>query len=111
MRFESENEGVVLEILFRISPMNRVEFLQTVESLLSATAPTPGLDALSCFEQVGVENAFLWRECWGSLGELESRLQSSGIKTLLGAIGVLGELDQFEVLASSDPGGTRFGWS
>lgn len=99
MNIETTNEGVALEILFRILPTHRVEFLQAVDSLISSAATMPGLENLSCFEDLESENSFLWRECWSSLGDLEDRLQSTGIKTLMGAIGVLGELEHFEVFA------------
>jgi hypothetical protein len=41
--------------------------------------------------------------------ELEDRLKSRGLKTLLGAIGVLGDLERFEVLAPDDPLATPTG--
>ncbi|MGB5660676.1 MAG: hypothetical protein WBO54_14440 [Thermoanaerobaculia bacterium] len=97
MTVESNTEPVALEIAFRILPMNRVEFLQTVDSLILSTGKTPGLSALNCFEEVGEENTFLWRECWNSQAELELRLQTGDIKTLMGAIGVLGELDRLQI--------------
>lgn len=109
MSLKTTKEGVALEILFRILPTHRVEFLQAVDSLIASAATTPGLDALSCFEDLGVENTFLWRECWGSLGQLEHRLESAGIKTLLGAIGVLGELEGLQILEPSAP--TSASWA
>jgi quinol monooxygenase YgiN len=103
MSLETTKTAVALEILFRILPTHRLEFLQAVDSLIASAATTPGLGALSCFEDLGVQNTFLWRECWGSLGELQHRLESTGIKTLLGAIGVLGELEDLQILEPNDP--------
>lgn len=94
----TETRDVALEIKFRIWPMNRVEFLQTVESLVSATFSDPKVGAVGCFEQLGSENSFLWRECWPSEAEFEGRLEAPTIRTLMGAIGVLGELDACEIL-------------
>ena len=93
---------LALEILFHVVPSHRTEFLQTAESLLRGTAAEPGVDSLSCFEQVGATNTFLWRERWRSLQELEARLHSRALGTLLGAIGVLGELESFDVLTPTD---------
>jgi len=100
MTVEPNTEPVALEIAFRILPMNRVEFLQTVDSLILSTGTTPGLSALNCLEEVGEENTFLWRECWNSQAELELRLQTDDIKTLMGAIGVLGELDRLQIFTA-----------
>lgn len=94
----TETRDVALEIKFKIWPTNRVEFLQTVDSLMTASSAEPGLRALDCFEQVGVENTFLWRERWLSEADLESRLETTTLETLMGAIGVLGELEALEIL-------------
>ena len=95
----------------RTLPMNRVEFLQTVDSLISSTARAPGLSTLNCFEDVGKENTFLWRECWRSQAEIEVRLQTGEIKTLMGAIGVLGELDRLQILTAGRQKESTPGWA
>lgn len=100
MKREAKTQGATLEINFSISPMNRVEFLQTVDSLMSSAHEATGIAARGCFEQVDKENTFLWRESWRSRGEAEERVQSGTIKTLLGAIGVLGELEGIEILST-----------
>ena len=98
MNDQAENRDLALEIKFRIRPTNRVEFLQTADSLMTASSAEPDLRALDCFEQVGAENTFLWRERWPSEKDLEARLETTTLKTLMGAIGVLGELEALEVL-------------
>lgn len=108
---ELNSEVVALEIVFKILPVNRVEFLQAVESLISATAKMPGLSTLSCFEEVGQENSFLWRESWNSQAELDDRLQTGAIKTLMGAIGVLGELERMEILGVSGRSSSSVVWT
>ena len=97
MQQRTEPGSVALEITFTISPKNRVEFLQTVESLLSSSA-SEGARVTTCYEQIAEENRFLWRECWTSQEEVEVRLRTGALKTLLGAIGVLGEFEQMEIL-------------
>ncbi len=93
---------VGFEITFWIAPANRVEFLQTADSLLSSPCGIPGLASRSCFEQVGQENVFLWRESWGSRSVLDERLESTPVRTLLGAIGVLGRMKELKILEFSD---------
>ena len=102
---------LALEITFRISTVHRVEFLQTLEGLLSDDDVGMGIAEVCCFEQVGEGKFFLWRECWDSQDELEDRLQSGAIKTLMGAIGVLGDLERIEVLASSGRAKSSVFWT
>jgi hypothetical protein len=78
---------------------------------MSRTSAIPGLEELGCFEEVGTANVFLWRECWVSRVEIEGRLDSPGIKTLLAAIGVLGELDHYEILWFGGSETPRPGWT
>lgn len=99
MKSKAESGNIALEIAFSISSSKRLEFLQTLDSLLSDTAPAAGLSSIGCFEEIGEQGHFLWRECWRSEADLENRLQTDVIKTLMGAIGVLGELERVEVLA------------
>ena len=98
---EGPSDRVGFEITFWIAPANRVEFLQTAISLLSV----PGDRALcsrSCFERVGAENMFLWRESWGSRTAVDERLESVPLRTLLGAIEVLGRMEEMKILEFFD---------
>ena len=96
--------AVGFEITFRVEHDKRSEFLQTAESLLRPEPPVPGLEALAFFEEVGTPDSFLWRECWASEQQLEARLDSPTITTLLGAIEVLGSLRGIEIIqADPDP--------
>lgn len=98
----SPNGRVGFEITFWIVPANRVEFLQTADYLLSSPCSLSGLASRSCFEQVSEGNVFLWRESWGSRTELDERLQSAPVRTLLGAIGVLGKMRELKIVEFSD---------
>ena len=102
---------LALEITFRISTAHRVEFLQTLEGLLSEDDVAAKNAAVTCFEQVGEDNTFLWREFWDSQDELEDRLHASAIQTLMGAIGVLGDLERIEVLALSSRSRSKLVWT
>ena len=99
---ERPGDRVGFEITFWIAPANRVEFLQTAISLLSVPGDRE-LCSRSCFERVGAENMFLWRESWVSRTAVDNRLESVPVKTLLGAIEVLGRMEEFEVLEFVDP--------
>jgi hypothetical protein len=98
---EGSSDRVGFEITFWIAPANRVEFLQTAISLLSV----PGDRALcsrSCFERVGAENMFLWRESWGTRAAVDERLESVPLRALLGAIEVLGRMEEMKMLEFFD---------
>jgi quinol monooxygenase YgiN len=110
-RKNSPNGEFALEIVCRICAKHRIEFLQTVESLVLGTRTLQGLKALSCFEDVGEGHRFLWRECWVSEQKLEERLQSERIRALMGAIRVLGEVERIEVLAVSGRSKASLVWT
>lgn len=93
---------VGFEIVFWIAPANRVEFLQTAVALLSIPRDKLQPCTRSCFERVGVENSFLWRESWMSKAAVEERLDSLPVKTLLGAIEVLGRVEELKILEFFD---------
>jgi quinol monooxygenase YgiN len=99
---EDRSSRVGFEIIFRIAPANRVEFLQTAMSLLSGPKEERQPCSRSCFERVGVENMFLWRESWSSRAALEERLRSASVEALLGAIEVLGRREEMKILELSD---------
>ena len=83
---------VGLEILVKIQPEKRFEFLQAFELL---TQPNPNtLDCIeqTLFEKTGEPNAFLWREDWKNDKSLEARRQTEQFRSLLGAVEILGTL-------------------
>jgi hypothetical protein len=87
-----QGDRVGFELTFWIEPRNRDEFLQAAESLPSRE---PG-GRTACFERLGAKSRFLWRECWDSRDQLAQRLRSPAIRTLLGAITVLGRVESLE---------------
>ena len=83
---------VGMEILVRVQPSKRVEFLQAFEML------SP-LGELECkrverglYEQIEEGNTFLWLEHWESFESLTLYFRESRFKAMMGAIGVMGEL-------------------
>lgn len=91
-----------LEITFHILPNKRREFEQTTHSLLLATEESDPPRSRAVFEQIGASDQFLWSERWNSLSALQKRLSSAGMKTLIGAIQVLGEVQEVELVGISD---------
>lgn len=102
VRSRASGSPVGFEITFWIAPGNRVEFLQTAMSLLSDSRETTGPCSRSCFERVGTENMFLWRESWSSQAAMDVRLRSVPVEALLGAIEVLGRMEEMKILEFFD---------
>lgn len=83
---------VGLEILVKIQPEKRFEFLQAFELLIQPNASTRDCIEQTLFEKTGEPNAFLWREDWKNDESLEARRQTEQFRSLLGAVEILGTL-------------------
>ncbi len=46
---------------------------------------------------------FLWRESWSSQAAMDERLRSVPVEALLGAIEVLGRMEEMKILEFLDP--------
>jgi quinol monooxygenase YgiN len=88
------DEMVGLEILIRIRPDKRIEFLQAFELLTRLELHGGTRVDLNIFEQIGDPNTFLWLEHWDSLESLNRYLQENRFKAMMGAIDVMGQLLQ-----------------
>ncbi len=86
---------VGLEILLKISPEKRYEFLQTFALMVQRKSVAPGTrhrTSRSLFEKIDEPNCFLWTEEWDTADRLASYRRSDHFKSLLGAVDVLGRL-------------------
>lgn len=83
---------VGIEVLSKIPPENRREFIQSFKMLPQYNGCTDNCLFHMLFEDVGALNRFLWVEHWVDNKTLEQYLQSNRFKTILGAIDTLGEL-------------------
>jgi quinol monooxygenase YgiN len=86
---------VGLEILLKISPEKRYEFLQTFALMAQRKSVAPGMrhrTSRALFEKMDEPNCFLWKEEWDTADRLASYRQSDHFKSLLGAVDVLGQL-------------------
>jgi quinol monooxygenase YgiN len=81
-----------LEILVKIQPEKRYEFLQTFEILTQANHKARDCIEQTLFEKSNEPNSFLWIEDWKNSESLESYRQTEKFRSLLGAIDVLGSL-------------------
>lgn len=97
---------VGLEIVIRVTKRNRHEFLQAMEFMRHREA-----SGTECclYEEIGDSERLLWVERWDDHNALEANLHTEGFRTLLGAIKVLGELEnlrlvQFKSLPDGEAG-------
>jgi len=83
---------VGIEVLSKIPPENRREFIQSFKVLPQFKDCKDKCIYHKLFEDVGEMNYFLWVEHWTDNKALEKYLLSDRFKTMLGAVDALGEL-------------------
>jgi quinol monooxygenase YgiN len=88
---------VGLEILLSIQPQQRHEFLQTVDMFRCQNDKPKARIVCNLFETVGTPNQFLWVEKWTDQGALDEYTKTDRFRALLGAIQVLGELNNLHI--------------
>ena len=88
---------VGLEILLRVPSEKRHEFLYTFK-LFSRSDRRPA-DCLgrTLFEDFSEPNRFIWIEHWTDAGTLEVHMRTELFYSLLGAIDVLGTLEEIRM--------------
>ena len=83
---------VGFQILVKVSPDKRQEFLHTFNLLTRADHRSGQCIGQCLFEDVGETNRFLWSEIWNDSKTMEAHLETDRFRSLLGAIDVLGTL-------------------
>jgi quinol monooxygenase YgiN len=83
---------VGLEILVRIHPEKRMEFIQAFDLMTKRDGPNGSRIELAIFEQLQEQNTFLWIEHWETFESLTHYYQENKFKSLMGAIEILGQL-------------------
>jgi quinol monooxygenase YgiN len=91
---------VGLELRIRIKPDKRTEFLQMREMLRGKVRPEGCVDQ-KIYEEIDGSNRFLWSERWREKTPLEEYMKSEDFRMLLGAVEVLGELEDQRTIAIS----------
>jgi len=82
-----------LQLRLWIPENKRREFLQIAESL-TAREREPECVLRSVFQEMSNSGQFLWLERWTTRRDLRQHLQSAAHRTLVGAIEVLGTLEE-----------------
>jgi quinol monooxygenase YgiN len=87
-----------LQIRVRMAQDKRREFLQAVDFFSCRPFSSEACTQKKLFEDVGEQTRFLWVEHWTDLKSLETYLRSDRFNSLLGAIDVLGELEDLHMV-------------
>jgi quinol monooxygenase YgiN len=80
------------EILVRIRPEKRTEFLQAFDMLKTDDQLTDSRLEMELYEQVNESNAFLWLEHWDNDEALTRYYEENRYRAMMGAIEILGQL-------------------
>ena len=89
---------VGLEIQVLVAKEKRKGVMQTCEFLAQAKDQIAACVGQTLFEEVGELNRFLYVEQWTDSGLVESYLASDRFRALLGAIEVLGKLEDLRIV-------------
>ncbi len=81
---------VELEILFKIYPKKRAEFLLAFDMMKTGESLEKNRIDLELFELVRESNTFLWRELWDNAESLSHYCNENKYRALMGAIDILG---------------------
>jgi quinol monooxygenase YgiN len=82
-----------VQITVRVSPVNRREFLQSLEGLRERSALLHPDCTFEYFEDLEDMGRITWTEWWLDAGDLRSTLSSDRFRALLGAARTLGCLE------------------
>jgi len=92
---------VGIEISVEVRPEKRDEFLQAVETLRPLGEEGKHCESQEIYEDHGQRNRFLWVERWQDNDRLQARLDSDRFHALLGAVKVLGSVEDMQVVAAN----------
>lgn len=81
---------VGLEILFKIYPEKRAEFLLAFDMMKATERQEKRRTDLELFEMVTEPNTFFWLEHWDDYKSLTSYCNGNKFRALMGAIDILG---------------------
>lgn len=93
---------VGLEILFKIYPEKRAEFLLAFDMMKTGERLEKYRTDLELFELVRESNTFLWLEHWDNADSLTHYCNENKYRALMGAIDVLGNLIHKRTLLTTE---------
>lgn len=88
---------VGLELIVRVQPYRRVEFLQAVRMVTDPAHRNSSCVCQILFEDVGEPNRFLWMERWSGSDHLNEYMRTDRFRSLLGAFSVVGSIEEMHV--------------
>jgi quinol monooxygenase YgiN len=81
-----------LEMIFKIHPEKRSEFLLAIDMMKEAGHLEENRIGMQLFEQVTESNTFLWLEHWEDTEVLNNYCNQNKFRALMGAIDILGKI-------------------
>ena len=93
---------VGLELRILMEKGKRKEFLQAFELLSKPHGKNDACVAKALYENVIEDGRFIWIEHWSDLKALKNYLSSNHYRSLMGAIEVLGELEEMRLVEFKD---------
>jgi len=88
---------VGLEVIVRVHPYRRVEFLQAVRMSVERVERGAECFCQGLFEDVGEPNRFLWMERWSGSTPMNEYMRTDPFRSLLGAFSVVGSVEEIHV--------------
>ena len=88
---------VGLEVVVRVHPYRRVEFLQAVRMLGERIERDADCSSCRLFEDVGEPNRFLWVERWSGADLMKEYMRTDPFRSLIGAFSVVGSIEEMHV--------------
>lgn len=92
---------VGIEISVEVKPEKREEFLQAIESLKPVGVEGAECVSYEVLEDREQKNRFLWVERWPDHDRLQARLHSDTFHVLLGAVRVLGSVEDMQTIVAT----------
>ncbi len=94
---------VGFQVIITMDRRQRHEFFQTFESLSRPEAREEGCLDQGLYDQIGWNNRLLWVEHWKSMALLEAHMQTGRFQTIMGAIEVLGRMENMKIMEFQAP--------
>jgi quinol monooxygenase YgiN len=97
-QYQEESRVTGLEIFLKIEPDKRKEFLQTFMWASRPDKRPVDCLGLRLFEDVNQPDHYIWVEHWTDSKKLENHMQTERFFSFLGAIEVLGALEEMRTV-------------
>ena len=92
---------LVIKVSAEILPQKRQEFLQFIEAMIMKAQEHGEEFSRAIYEEIGRQNIFCYLEEWTSRESLEVHLKTDRFQALIGAMELLGQIQDFKIITSS----------